>query len=210
MPLTDAARKALYQARVEQSRYDEAVDEVVRELENHVRYCKYMPLGEIERRISSRVKEFDRIEEKVDIPRKRSVGSLADLEARVTDIAGVRVVLDRLDQVKETGTFIQDNGRWRILRVEKCRRGYTGYRSLHVDVELDTTHHKSVRCEIQCRTLLEHAFALWTTPLYQYYRTDPKSVPPVLFGRMREISDALHHVDKQVNGLAKEFRRLAT
>jgi len=210
MPITPDTQKALYRARIEESRYDEAVDEVARELENHIRYHRYIPPSEIERSIVPRVKDLERILEKVDRGRRRPrlVTSLPELESIVTDIAGVRIVLDRLDLVKKTGQFIEDSKRWRVVKIQRKKRGDTGYRSLHIDVLLSTTHHGDVRCEIQCRTLLEQAFALWTTSMYEHYRANPKSVPGYLLGRVSQISDDLHHVDKQVNLIMNRYGRI--
>jgi ppGpp synthetase/RelA/SpoT-type nucleotidyltranferase len=210
MPLSPEARVELYRARIEESRYDEAVDEVIRELTNHIRFSRYISTDEIERRISFRIKNPSRIEAKVDRGKVRAkvIKSLAALEEEVTDIAGVRVVLDRLDQVNAVGEFVAKNGRWVVLKTERKRRADTGYRALHLDVTLDTTNYTGVRCEIQLRTLLQHAYALWTTPMYEYYRMSADTIPGFLLGQMCGISDAMQDIDRRVNRLVHRFKEV--
>lgn len=208
MPISPAAIEELQQALRTTFRYDEAEDFVLQELENHVRFRRYVADSEIERRVTSRKKEESDILSKLNRRHSGTVESLRELEHNiVTDIVGARIVLDYQHQVQETQEFILQNSKaWRVVKVEDHVRQQTGYRSLHVDVVLDTTHHREVRCEIQVRTLLEHAFSTWTWPVYERYRDDPASIPDLLMGQLVQISNLLHHVDEEANRLSNQIQ----
>ncbi len=209
LPLTTTALEELHEA-FRAFRYDEAEDALARELEDHVRYQGYVQQSDLQRRVSTRKKQESDILKKVDRSGPREVASLRELEHEiVTDIVGARVVLDYLYQVEELKDFITTKSqRWRVEKIEDNLRSDTGYRSLHVDVVLTTSNHSDVRCEIQVRTLLEHAFSTWTWPVYERYREAPASIPPMLRGQLVQISDLLNHVDKQAANLASEIRNV--
>lgn len=143
-----------------------------------------------------------RIIEKADRFGRRQVDSIEDLEELVTDITGVRVTADYLYQAKHIQDFVLNHGGWTILKVDNTVRD-NGYRAIHIDLKIDTTHFEEVSCEVQIRTLLQDAWAIWSHPLYEKYRRNLARIPKRKRELMRTLSDMLHAADEMVETLIK-------
>lgn len=201
MPVDNTVRRELHRRwKGPPSPYRQAASRVYEELTNHIVERKYVSPKQVDTRISWRIKEIPRIIEKVDRFGERSVHTLAELEGLITDIAGVRVTVDYLTQAQQIKDWVVSHDRWVISGVDDTIRE-TGYRAIHVDLKVDTTHFSRVRCEIQVRTLLQDAWAIWSHPIYEKYRRNVALIPEQKRQLMKQLSDMLHTVDEMVQTL---------
>ncbi len=204
MPINPAVRRELHRRwRGPPSPYREAFSRVHEELGNHVVACRYVTPEQVNTRVSGRIKAIPRIIEKVDRFGKRPTNTLEELEELeelITDIVGVRVTVDYLTQAQQIRDWVVSHDRWTISMVDDTIRE-TGYRAIHIDLKVDTTHFPGVRCEIQVRTLLQDAWAIWSHPIYEKYRRNVALIPEQKRQLMRQLSDMLHTVDEMVQTL---------
>jgi len=203
MPVPKAVRDELHQRwKGPPSPYREALSYMTGELRNHVIACKHVSPEQEETRVSGRIKTIPRIVEKVDRSGRRLVSTIDELEEIVTDIVGVRVTVDYLRQSREIQDFVINYSGWEAKKSDDSLRD-SGYRAIHVDVMTNTTHFAGVRCEVQIRTLLQDAWAIWSHPLYERYRRDLSRIPRKKRELMRQLSDMLHTADEMVETLLK-------
>lgn len=197
--------------RAHSSRYREAEDQLKAHLTNLALARNLVASQAIDERVGVRIKPVADIIDKIDRKRPRRVKSLEHLEHKiVTDIVGGRVVLDYRDQVKNLCQDIKQCSQWRVVRNNRGTVHHdTGYRSNHIDVVMHaTTNHRDVRCEIQVRSLLQHTFATYSHPIYKRYRVNTSQIPDFFRGRLRQISDHLDSIDRQVEKLHNEIQKV--
>ena len=201
MPVASTVRRELHkQWKGPPSPYRQAFSRVHEELGNHIVACKYISPEQVETRVSGRIKTIHRIIEKVDRYEHHSINTLEELEGLITDIVGVRVTVDYLTQAQQIKAWILNHNRWVISKVDDSLRE-TGYRAIHIDLKVDTTHFSGVRCEVQVRTLLQDAWAIWSHPIYEKYRRNVARIPREKRELMRQLSEMLHVVDEMVQTL---------
>lgn len=201
MPISRTIRRELHRRwRGPPSPYREALNRVQEELENHAMAINYVVPEQVSNRISGRIKTIPRIIEKVDRDHPRNAETIDQLEAIVTDIAGTRITVDYLYQAIQIRTWVVNHNAWIVQRVEETVRD-NGYRAIHINLKVDTTHFVGVPCEIQIRTLLQDAWAIWAHPLYIKYRRDLSKIPKKKRELMRQLSDMLHAADEMVQTL---------
>ena len=172
------------------------------ELKNFLADRQYPEVSEA--RVASRIKYEDRILEKIKLANPEPL-TISELEHSVRDIAGTRIVLNYLYQVQETVDFIKANPRWSVISTQEHQRPDTGYRAVHIDLELNTTHFEEQCCEVQIRTLLQEAWATWTHPVYERFRTDTSSIPEDLVRMLKALSDQLHSGDLMADALRRQM-----
>lgn len=184
------------------SPYREVIRRVLPTIKEHLEVAGLIAREQLDVRISSRIKPPKRTLEKAHRPGYlQQVNSIDDLETIITDIAGIRVVVDYLKHANEILKFIRSRPEWTVAKVDSHIRE-TGYRALHVDLIAGTTHFpQGVRCEVQIMTLLQNAWAIWSHPLYERYRRDLSKVPKKKREVMRQLSDMLHVVDEMAQTL---------
>jgi len=173
---------------------------VYEELANHIVACGYVSPIQVDTRISGRIKEIPRIVEKVGRVEGHSVNTLEELEELITDIVGVRVTVDYLNQAQRIKDWVVNHNKWTISKIDDSIRE-TGYRAIHIDLQVDTTHFQGVRCEVQVRTLLQDAWAIWSHPIYEKYRRNVARIPRQKRDLMKQLSEMLHTVDEMVQTL---------
>ena len=77
-----------------------------------------------------------------------------------------------------------------------------GYRGVHLVVEVKTSFGRA-RCEIQLRTMLQHAWAEKSHDLlYKLGKTDLRRVPKQIRTLMEQQSDLLYDIDKMALEIA--------
>ena len=201
MPVSRGVRRELHRRwKGPPSRYRESQALVLGELGNYIVANQYVRSEQVATRLSGRIKVIPRIIEKVDRYERHSVDSIETLEELVTDIVGVRVIVDYLYQVKQIQDFVLNHDRWIVVKVDDSKRD-NGYRAVHIDVKTDTTTFRQVKCEIQIRTLLQDAWAIWSHPLYEKYRRDLSRIPTKKRALMSQLSDMLHSAEEMVQTL---------
>lgn len=171
------------------------------ELDNQMLAMHYVPSFQLSTRRGGRIKGMSRIKEKATwLSEGVSVNSIEQLEEIVADIVGVRATVDYLSQAQELEAFVLNHNRWQITRLEDQERD-NGYRAIHIDVQADTTHFEGVRCEIQIRTLIQDAWAIWSHPLYEKYRSNLAKIPEKKLSLMKQLSNILHAADSMADTL---------
>lgn len=204
MPISQEAHEELYKRwKGPPSPYREVIQRVSTEVGNHVIAQKYVTEQQLETRVNGRVKDITRITEKVDRTGLRHIGTIEELEDAITDISGVRVTVDFLQQMDEIKEWAIHHDAWTVVEVEDQIRE-NGYRAIHVDLKLNTTNFSDVYCELQIRTLLQDAWAIWSHPLYEEYRQDLSSIPEQKMKLMRQLSNLLNNVDELAQTLILE------
>lgn len=183
------------------SPYRESLRLVGLELHNHILVMGYVPSYQIKTRQSGRIKGISRIIEKANrLSEGSSINSIEQLEEIVTDIAGVRATVDYLSQAKELKDFLVNHNKWQVTKIDDGVRT-NGYRAIHIDVKANTTHFKEVRCEIQIRTLLQDAWAIWSHPMYEEYKRNLAKIPSEKLNLMKQLGDMLHVADEMAETL---------
>jgi putative GTP pyrophosphokinase len=160
---------------------------------------------EASRRIKARLKSYDKILEK--IKRKKIVAnSIEDLEQKIGDIVGTRIVVDYLQQVYVALEVIKRHRRFEILETEDFikKPQNSGYRGIHVKVKLDTPNFKGVICEIQIKTQTQDSWAEKTHDLV--YKAAETTDAWRFFVKMQ--SDCLHHTDESFQVIKQEIERM--
>lgn len=156
---------------------------------------------EASRRIKARLKGFDRILDKMQ--RKEIVAqSIKQIEREVGDIVGTRIVIDYLYEAYSVLRIIANHKRFTVLKTEDYIRNPqpSGYRGIHVTVQLDTPSHKGVVCEIQIKTQTQDSWAEKTHELI--YKAD--QIPRVWSLLAKMQSDCLHHTDEAFELIKEE------
>src|SRR6476660_2736714 len=153
--------------------------------------------------VTWRVKEEGRVKEKIERKRKTKPGySISSM----TDLAGVRAVVDGIHAARRLEEFFRKKGIFPIhdqnseAFIDIARPD--GYRGIHLVLEVEVTvaQRITIPLELQIRTSLQHQWAELSKS--EFYKSIAE-IPPLLLGRMRSLSDILFCADKE----ADELRR---
>ena len=162
--------------------------------------------------VSSRLKTLESLVEKIG--RKGLVlddgPSFADIRARVTDIAGVRVVCSFTSDVYRVFDLLteQDDITTVDVRDYIARPKPNGYRSLHALVEVPVFLSGGVTpvtVEVQFRTIAMDFWASLEHKIYYKYRSE---VPAELTEGLREAAETSYALDATMERLHQEVRGL--
>ncbi len=188
----------------ESARYEQATIDLANELQgiiirNNVGF-DYSSLDiqdaytEARKHLHTRVKLFNRSLKKAR-KKRLSPTSVDELERKIGDIVGGRVVLAYLDEVYQTLSLVQAHDRWHLLKNTENYIKYpqkTGYRGIHVTVEMDTPGFPKVVCEIQLKTETQHS---WAQKTHDLIYKSPRSVPKIVKEFAKLQADLLHQTD---------------
>lgn len=166
-------------------------------------------------RVSSRVKTIESTLRK--IARKRRQGfnlkTIRDVENHINDLAGARLVCDYLTDITFIHGYLQRHPAFKVLpkkTEDYIAKPKNGYRGVHLVVELETSFGRA-RCEVQLRTMLQHAWAEKAHDLvYKLEETKLQRVPKQIKAIMEEQSDLLYNIDRmalEVARLVQETRK---
>ncbi|TIC82974.1 GTP pyrophosphokinase family protein [Nocardioides sp. GY 10127] len=162
--------------------------------------------------VSSRIKTLESLEEKMGrkgVPAD-SRPSFEEIRARVTDIAGVRVVCSFVSDVYHVFDML---GSQSDLTVREVRDYITepkanGYRSLHALIEVPvflSAGTVPVLVEVQIRTIAMDFWASLEHKIYYKYR---REVPQQLLAGLRDAAETAATLDTTMEGLHQEIRGL--
>lgn len=182
--------------------YDGAIREVCTKLEVlrgefNVRYARN-PIHSIE----SRLKSADSIAEK--LRRKGIAPSLEAAEENLTDIAGVRVVSNFVEDIYRVADLLTRQRDVELVETADYIKNPkpSGYRSLHLIIRIPvflSSHTEIVPVEVQIRTL---AMDFWATLEHQLrYKSDQETTRELRkrLRRCAEISASLDEEMQQIN-----------
>jgi ppGpp synthetase/RelA/SpoT-type nucleotidyltranferase len=160
---------------------------------------------EASRRIKARLKSYDKILEKTK-RKKIKANTISSLEKELGDIVGTRIVVDYLHEAYAALKIIKNHSRFSIIEIENFikKPQASGYRGIHVKIQLDTPNFKGVICEIQIKTQTQDSWAEKTHDLV--YKAEDTTDAWKFFAKMQ--SDCLHHTDQSFEVIKKEIERM--
>jgi len=162
----------------------------------------------------------DLIRARIDKARIKSVPSLQrkakahgwsndEVLEKTSDLVGHRVVCHNLQDVERAADFLEKAISANGINVnrndftENARKG--GYRAVHLDIKLPVQigpAKMDVGCEIQIRSLLQHAWAeLSRADIY----TREEEIDPMLLKSMEKLSTELHSADATADHIRTEI-----
>jgi ppGpp synthetase/RelA/SpoT-type nucleotidyltranferase len=211
MALNRAALRRRYNS--ELPRYDRARENLVRVVKSVLedlaptRGIRPVPL------VESSVKDFDSFYAKAcDFERKRRVGSTGDCFEKIRDLARARIICQTVKDADLISRLLSEQNEvfFRGAEVEthapELGRESTGYRAIHLDLEIDAQvgqRKLATPCELQVLTALQYAWGLYTHK--DFYKGE--GVPPLVGTMMRELSDLLYVADRFAGHLIEEAER---
>ena len=183
--------------------YEMAVNELVMKFNNMIK--EFHTAGEhsaIEM-VDGRVKKISSIIEKCQ---KKEI-PLDDIEDRVEDIAGIRIICQFVEDINKVVNIIRSRTDIRIIKendyISKMKE--SGYRSYHMIVEYTVqtlSGPKTVKVEIQIRTL---AMNFWATIEHSLQYKYKQNMPEHIRERLMAASTAVINLDKEMSQIKDEI-----
>lgn len=173
-----------------------------------------LPLDDIRvHSVTCRPKEVDRLRDKLARPEKH----YARL-AEVTDLAGVRIITYLGDEVDAVATIIERE--FKIILEQSIDKRQAldpdrfGYLSLHYICSLPAKRtrlpeyapHKGLLCEIQVRSILQHA---WAEIEHDLGYTAPEAIPRTIRRRFSRMAALLETADEEFMRIRDELTEYA-
>ena len=164
-------------------------------------------------RISNRVKSVRSILRKI-AQKKRDglpLETVRHVENHINDLAGARVVCDYLSDVAFIHAYLQRHPTFKVLPTKT--RDYiahpeNGYRGVHLVVQVQTSFGRA-KCEVQLRTMLQHAWAEKNHDLlYKLGSSKVRRVPKQIRMLMEKQSDLLYTIDEMALEIADAVRQI--
>lgn len=166
--------------------------------------------------IDARAKKVDSFERKVKKTGEDGLPKYTDPMREITDLAGVRVIVYTIDDIDIVTEFIDKSFsilEKRDVGEERVEKGQFGYQSIHYLIKLtderlalpDYSAYKNFICEIQVRTVLQHAWAEMEHDIqYQGSKNIPKSVKR----KFLSLAGLLEIADREFSSIQREDREL--
>ena len=151
--------------------------------------------------IEYRIKTLDSITEKL---KNRGLEVTIDnIYAHITDVAGVRVICNYLDDIYYLRSLLAKNENFKLVReVDYIKQPKeSGYRSLHLNVDVpivisEGTLHLPV--EIQLRTI---AMDMWASLEHELRYKSNRNFDADDAARLRLCSEAVYEVDREMQNI---------
>lgn len=220
MPVDDNTKDEYFrQYRGYPSRYREVKDFTIAHLQHLVLFHNLLEFEEIGYRVIGRIKTPEDVFEKVERPERRPEGlpqivSLDQLESEITDIVGVRVILDYRTDVFRFVEILNSSPAWTEAAPDEDYINLpqpNGYRSYHLLKWVPTKDAHPCRCEIQVRTENQDSWATKTHKLVYRKRMEAvnQSALSGLMSISRVISDLLDCCDVLADEVREGIRRIS-
>jgi len=160
---------------------------------------KFLETGRIDCLINGRTKTVSSLSNKF-AHKGQKYDSLFD----IPDLTGVRIVVDRDDEIKRVRKIINKKFRVeeepkeedRISDIDKTK-GCPGYQRHHTIISMD-----GKKAEIQIRTLLQHSWAKFS---HKYCYKNEDKVNDYWRHNLFVLSDVLHRADKEFTWLFEKY-----
>jgi len=166
--------------------------------------------------IDARAKSIESFQGK--LAKKKDDGSPKYTEPfqQITDLAGVRVIAYTLDEVEEISAFVDDNFiimEKRDVGEERIERGEFGYQSIHYLVKMteerlalpDYKAFQGLICEIQIRTVLQHA---WAEMEHDIQYKGSQNIPASVKRKFLSLAGLLEIADREFSSIQREDKSL--
>ena len=183
--------------------YDLAVQELTAKFE-HLRYeyksrGLYCPIEQVTGRVKTISSILDKMQKKqLDI---------TDLEERMEDIAGVRIICQFVEDIPKVVHMIRERRDMEIVLekdyIEHMRE--SGYRSYHIIIryEVQTMNGpKSIQAEIQIRTM---GMNLWSTIEHSLQYKYKHNIPDHIREKLLKSADAIVLLDREMSAVRDEI-----
>lgn len=160
----------------------------------------YNPIHHIESRLKTPRSIFNKLDKK-GLP-----VTMASIHDNLTDIAGIRVICNYIDDAYRIGDLLIAHNDITLLE----KKDYiaspkpSGYRSLHLIVEVAVYLSRGivhVPAEIQIRTI---AMDYWATLEHRLKYKNEGRVPPDLHGKMKSCSEELAEMEAKMQQIQRE------
>lgn len=130
------------------------------------------------------------------------------LETEIQDIAGLRIMCQFVDDIKQVVLLLRQRTDFTILEERDyiTNKKASGYRSYHVVIEypVQTIHgEKKIMAEIQIRTL---AMNFWATIEHSLNYKYNGQFPEVLKKRLESLAEAAFHMDEEMTRIKLEIQ----
>jgi len=186
---------------VQQQLYSAAIKEIRTKLEIldeefKVKY-DHNPIHHIE----SRLKTPESIIKKLQ---KRNMEiSLESIRQNLTDVAGIRVICNYIDDIYQISDMLTSQNDIRLLSMQDyiSNPKESGYRSLHLVVEVPiflSNQIENVPAEIQIRTI---AMDFWASLEHHLKYKSDKAIAEDLWDRLKNCADAIYQVDSEMQAI---------
>jgi len=149
--------------------------------------------------VEGRVKSTESILEKA----KRKNIPIDEIETKMEDIAGIRIICRFVDDIKKVVEFIRERDGFdlKIIKehdyIENVKP--SGYRSYHIIIEypvITAYGKKNVLCEIQIRTLAMNFWAIVEHSLKYKYQGQ---IPEDIHNRLLRSAEAAFRLDNEIS-----------
>lgn len=157
----------------------------------------YNPIHHIESRLKSVKSIMDKVKE------KKLPVTLENIKSNITDIAGIRVICNYLDDIYRIEELLLNQNDVKLLR----RRDYiqspkaSGYQSLHLLVEIPiflSDGATPIPVEIQIRTI---AMDFWASLEHKLKYKSDSEVPEELRYRLKICAKAIQELDTEMQNI---------
>ena len=130
------------------------------------------------------------------------------LESEIQDIAGLRIMCQFVDDIKQVVLLLRQRTDFTILEERDyiTNKKASGYRSYHVVIEypVQTIHgEKKIMAEIQIRTLAMNFWATIENSLNYKYNGQ---FPEILKKRLESLAEAAFHMDEEMTQIKLEIQ----
>nr|WP_297933683.1 GTP pyrophosphokinase family protein [uncultured Blautia sp.] len=182
--------------------YELAVKELVMKFnqlkKEHKEKDLYCPIEQV----SGRVKSINSILEKM----QRKNVSWDELEEKIEDIAGIRVICQFYEDIEIVADIIRRRSDMKVLEIKDylTHTKASGYRSYHMIIAYHTETlegEKEIRAEIQIRTL---AMNFWATIEHSLQYKYKGNMPPHLTERLSRAADSILQLDEEMSSVRNE------
>ena len=205
IPIDLAAEDMQQQFREFMQLYDGAIRAVrmkleVLDSEFRVRYARN-PIHHIDARLKSPASIAEKLH------RKGLPATLEAAEENLTDIAGVRIICNYLEDIYRVAELLAHQGDVELVRQRDYIREpkETGYRSLHLVVRIPvflSSHTELVPVEVQIRTI---AMDFWATLEHQLrYKSDQEATRQ-LRRRLKKCAEDSARLDEEMQSIYTEL-----
>ncbi len=183
--------------------YALAVDELTVKFEHVIKAHKKSGLYSPIEQVTGRVKTISSILEKAQ---KRKI-PLDDIEERIDDIAGIRIICQFVDDIYKVADLIRNRSDMTVVEeldyVKDTKK--SGYRSYHMVIKyhVETLNGpKEISAEIQIRTL---AMNFWATIEHSLQYKYKQNMPENLRKRLLKAADAILVLDNEMSQVRGEI-----
>lgn len=166
--------------------------------------------------IDSRTKSIESFKRKVEKVTETGRPKYSDPMSDITDLAGVRVIVYTIDDIKLVTEFIDESFEVvekRDVGEERIEKGQFGYQSIHYLITFpeerlrlpEASHFANMICEIQVRTVLQHA---WAEMEHDIQYKGSENIPKSIKRKFLSLAGLLEIADREFSAIQREDKKL--